>query len=256
MNTQMKYTNFSDRKLSRQFVSRPNSRGAFSINTEKNGAGTELTGTFYGRVRCPFCHCHRGKDKLDKDINNNKNVAQKHKTRPRKTRRNKREVGKGRRPNRGKRMSMSRMNLLNAVLAARRGSERTNYLQESMTVRCFCDCKKCAGTTQDRSKRAVSKGIASCKGTIQKGSGAVTAAQSIGMDVDDRSGSTGSKSLPYRRRRTRRTSMDELTHKLKTTADFVSSNNNERVQLLEIAMTPFEVCMTHAVHRAVQLQCH
>ena len=63
------------------------------------------------------------------------------------------------------------------------------------------------------------------------------------IDTNDKDHSTSSGSLPCPRRRSRRATLDECTHELKTAADFVSSNNYERVKLLEIAMTPFEVCL-------------
>ena len=62
------------------------------------------------------------------------------------------------------------------------------------------------------------------------------------IDANDKNHSTSSGSLPRPSRRNRRASLDECVHELKTAADFVSSNNHERVKLLEIAMTPFEVC--------------
>ena len=69
------------------------------------------------------------------------------------------------------------------------------------------------------------------------------------IDTNDKDHSTSNGSLPCTRRRSRRATLDECTHELKTAADFVSSNNYERVKLLEIAMTPFEVCYLFASSR-------
>ena len=76
----------------------------------------------------------------------------------------------------------------------------------------------------------------------QQSRAAVVAAHTIGVGTN---GDDGSDGLPYQRRRRRRGNgtLNTGTHKLKTAAEFVSSNNHERVKLLEIAMTPFEVCV-------------
>lgn len=52
---------------------------------------------------------------------------------------------------------------------------------------------------------------------------------------------SGQNMFPQRRRRRRRSITKSDNHKLTSLADFVNRNNDDRIRLLEIAMTPYKV---------------
>ena len=152
------------------------------------------------------------------------------------------------------------MNSLASVLAreynpmtAQENSDCTNNAQENNAQENNANGSNDIGITKRRmgrlsSMEATTGDVMAAVAAVRQNNDYIDKSNADGtIDVIRRAGTVQEEAVqvmaPQRRRRRRRRSITKSdNHKLRSMADFVNANNDDCVRLLEIAMTPFEVC--------------